>query len=76
MRNYIRKLKNNNSDVLVGLDIFMGEDMDEQIEEIFSSDIYKPYSAEEVFLALSQSGFLYITMFGFLNRLYEEVLKK
>ena len=74
MKSYIRKLNNKNPELLKALELFMeGADTDE-MEQILHTPMYRPFSMEEVVLALSESTFLYMPMNGFLVRLYDEVV--
>lgn len=74
MRTYIRKLNKWNPDVIEALELFIDEEGDgaDEIEDIVCSTMYRPASAEEVVLAITQSAFLYVTMNGFMDRLYCE----
>ena len=72
MRSYIRKLNNKNPELLNALEMFM--EAAEEMEEILNASMYRPFSMEEVILALSEGLFLYMPMNGFLNKLYEEVV--
>lgn len=53
--------------------MFLDSDEDE-ISDIISSEMYRPFSKEEVILAISQEAYLYMPMNHFLSRLYEEIV--
>lgn len=72
MRSYITKLKKRNPDIQEALDIIMSGNEDE-IFEITSAGMYRPFSMEEVVLAIVECQYLYMTMPHFLMRLYDEV---
>lgn len=72
MRSCIRKLKRWNPEVLKALKLFMDEDAEEELEEIVNSTAFRPASAEEVVLALTESAFLYVTMNEFMDRMCHE----
>ena len=72
MRTYILKLKNRNSGVQEALEIIMSGD-EEEIAEFTGMEMYRPFSVEEVILAVSEAPYLYMPMNHFLYRLYVEV---
>lgn len=74
MKSYVNRLRNKNPHLLEALEMFMEGADTEEMEEILSWSMYRPFSMEEVVLALSEEMFLYIPMNGFLDRLYEEVV--
>lgn len=74
MKSYIMKLMNCNQDFEEALEILMHADIEaELIDEIMSSEMYAPFSLEEVILSFSQAVWLYMPMAGFLPRIYKEV---
>lgn len=73
MRKYMLKLKNRNPNIAEALEIIMSGD-EEEISEFASMEMYRPFSVEEVILAISECSYLYIPMNHFLLRLYEEVV--
>lgn len=75
MRKYIAKLINRNPDLKEALDMLLDSDYDEdEISDIMSLEMYRPFSKEEVILAISQAAYLYMPMNHFLSRLYEEIV--
>lgn len=60
-------------DLKEALNMFLDSDEDE-ISDIISSEMYRPFSKEEVILAISQAAYLYMPMNHFLSRLYEEIV--
>ena len=73
MRTYILKLKNKNPDFQKALEIIMSGD-EEELSEFTSMEMYRPFSVEEVILAISEGAYLYLPMNHFLLRLYEETV--
>ena len=74
MKSYIRKLKNKNPQLQEALEMFMDDADSDGLEEMLHAPMYRPFSMEEVILAISEAMFLYMPMNGFLDRLYEEVI--
>lgn len=73
MRTYILKLNNKNPDFQKALEIIMSGD-EEELSEFTSMEMYRPFSVEEVILAISEGAYLYLPMNHFLLRLYEETV--
>ena len=71
---YILKLKNKNPNIGKALEIIMSGDQ-EKLSEYESMDMYRPFSVEEVILAISEASYLYLTMNHLFSRIYQETAK-
>lgn len=69
MKSYVIKLKNRNPHLAEALEMLM--DDDEKVDEISQATMYQPFSLEEVVLAFSEASFVYCSMNGFLDMLYD-----
>lgn len=74
MRKYIKRLANRNSDLQNAIEMMMDADQEEALSNVANSEMYRPFSTEEVILAFTEGSYLYIPMRYFLPKLYEEVV--
>ena len=74
MKCYVLRLQSKNPHLAEALEIFMEGTATEEMEDILNSSMYRPFSLEEVILALSEEMFLYMPMSGFLDRLYDVIV--
>ena len=75
MKSYIRQLKKANPELQEALESLESPNAPENVAEIMLSPMYTPFSMEEIVLAYSSAMFLYAPMTGFLDMLYDEVVR-
>lgn len=76
MKSNIRKLKKKNPNVLEALSLLLDVEAEDKLEEIKYSSGYRPFSEEEVVLAVIDMSFLYRQIPEFIEVLHDEVAKK
>lgn len=74
MRVYIERLKNSIPELEEALEMLISPD-NEEILEIASQEMYRPFSLEEVILSISKHVFLYMSLQFFIPCLCEEVFE-